>query len=630
MRGAGHDRESHAAAIVVALLLSIGLHVCFLAFFKDYSLTGAVRTRLAGMFEGRPAPMNVRRINTAERLSLDKLLGSGDRRLSTAEMSAEVDKLSRDVPAETVAPPPVRRAEVKMPAREVVSGKVRPEDITPWEPRQQIAQITERLIDDSAAALPRREIANVERIPDAPDVVSSVDLASLSALTAPKAIAGNTVDEPLRPLAPPALDLPRPVAGIAPGASAAGLSDGASDVRAQVRGVLTDDEKSRHLREIEEQRKKSDASEVVSEKPAGDRRKMRGEIEERKDEAEYASLDDTLAVDLETWTPAKEPGRMYFKLSLQPRADRPVEVIAKDIVFMMDVSGSLGEERMRRCRDSLVRALGLLNAGDRFNVVAFRDSYMMCFPDLAEATAANIAAAGKFVSAMRSYGSTDLFASLRTLFRFPRNPSRPLMVFMVTDGIPTKGEVQSTRIIGEFSKLNAGVLSVYMLGVTKKANAYLIDMLTACNRGESVIIKGTMAGIPDAFADAYDGIRNPVLADVSFSFDSASGAETYPKDTANLYRDRPLTVYGSCPASARELVFQVRGLAGEKAYDSIVRMDLTKARRGGERLRDSWARAKMYWLVSEFARQPRRDTMRKMTEVHERYGVMIPYEKELR
>lgn len=630
MRSGGHEQESHFMAIAVALLLSAGLHICFLFFFRDYTLTSAVRERIAGMFNVQPAPMKVRRINDSKSLSLDKLLGTEDRKLSSGEMQQEVERLSRDAPAAASAPLPVQRDAVKPPGREIAAGEIRPEDITPWEPRQEIVQITDKLIDDSAALMPRREITNVERIPNAPDIVSMVDVASVSALTAPKAIAGEQVDGPLRLPALPELKLLRPAATIAPSTSASGISDGGDDVRSQVRGVLTDEEKRRQITEIEEQRKKGDRSSVAAEKPAGDRRKMRGEIDARKESAEYASFDDTLAAGLETWTSEKENGRIYFKLSLQPRADRPVEVIAKDIVFMMDVSGSLGEERMRRCRDSLSKALGLLNAGDRFNVVEFRDSYSMCFPGWAPASAENIAKANNYVSALRSWGSTDLLASLQTLFRFERNPLRPLIVFVVTDGIPTKGEIQSAKIIGEFSKLNAGVLSVYMLGVSRKANAYLIDMLTACNRGEATILQGGIMGISDAFASAYNGIRNPVLSDVSFSFGADSQVEVYPRDVANLYRDRPLTIFGSCPASTRELVFQLRGLAGEKAYDSILRLDIGKARRGNSKLREKWASAKMYWLVSEFARQPRRDTMRQMNDVHDRYGVMIPYEREMR
>lgn len=630
MSTANHDRDKHTAAIVTALLLSVVMHVCFLIFFKDYKLTSAIGARVNALFGGQPAPMNVSRVDEQKEFSLDQLLNDGvDRRLSETEMRSEVDQLSRDSSTALTAPPPVAREDIKMPSREIAAGEIRPEDITPWEPRQQIAQITKRLADDELAVYQRREIADIERIPDAPDIVSSVDLASLSALTAPKAITGEALDEPLRPGSAIQTALLKPAAAISPTTSASALSPMGEDVRGKVRGVLTDEEKKELGRELEEQRKKSAALTKEELKAGGDRRKTRDEIDELKDAAEYVSLDDMLAVELETWRPRRDAKRLYFKLSVRPREDRPVEVIAKDIVFMMDVSGSLGEERMQRCRASLTRALGLLNAGDRFNIVAFRDVYSMCFPDWAEATSANISKANTFVSAMRSYGSTDLFASLQTLFRFPRNLSRPLIVFMVTDGIPTKGEVQSTKIIGEFSKMNAGVLSVYMFGVAQKANAYLIDMLTACNRGESTIVKGGRSDINAAFGRAYDGIRNPILADVNIAFDSASEAEVYPRDSANLYRDRPLTLYGSCPLDTRELVFQLRGLAGEKAYDSIIRIDVAKGRRGDEELRERWAKAKMFFLVSDFARNPRSDIMREMVKVHKEYDVMIPYEKEL-
>ena len=123
----------------------------------------------------------------------------------------------------------------------------------------------------------------------------------------------------------------------------------------------------------------------------------------------------------------------------------------KDIVFVQDASRSLAEERLHFCRDALNQAIRLLPKGDRFNVVLFRDDAEFCFQGWASPTDANIQQASAFIDAMKSRGDTDVFKSMQKILGLPRDPARPLIIVLVTDGKATKGLTESTRIIGEFS-----------------------------------------------------------------------------------------------------------------------------------------------------------------------------------
>jgi len=295
------------------------------------------------------------------------------------------------------------------------------------------------------------------------------------------------------------------------------------------------------------------------------------------------------------------------------------------------VSASISEERLNFCRKALASALETLNPGDRFNVIAFRDTFENCFPAWTEVTADSKAKAASFIAQLRSFGQTDVFGSLRSLMRHPRDPKRPMIALIVTDGKPTFGTTESAKIIGEFSKLNNGLLSVYMYGTHSKANGYLLDMLTYCNRGESTVLTGNRWDIPASMATVYEGVRNPVMGDVTVVFDSASRSEVYPKSTTNLYKDRPLEMLGVCPDTTDELVFQVRGLAGEKGYDSIFRLSLTRhAKLGSAAVRTKWAQQKMFHLVGAYSREAHQQLFAEMLKVHQQYGVLIPYEAELK
>jgi len=345
------------------------------------------------------------------------------------------------------------------------------------------------------------------------------------------------------------------------------------------------------------------------------------------DEFPVTPIDDKLTATLETYRDPKEPGKLYYKVAIQPRAGRQMPIIPKDIVWVQDVSGSITEERLLFCRRALTAALETMNPQDRFSVIAFRNTIITASQGWLPVTPENIKKASNFIGGMRSFGSTDIFGSLKTLMTLPRDPQRPMLVLIVTDGKPTAGLTESSEIIGAFSRLNSGMMSIYMYGTHKDANIYLIDMLTYCNRGTSEIVKGNRWDIPTSMATLYSGFRNPIMSDVSINFDSASKSEFYPFRTANLYQDSPMEFFGVCPANEAELIFQARGLAFDKSYDSVFRLPLSSAKTGKADIKTRWARQKMFHLASIYSRDAKsKDEMLNAMRRHSQtYGVPMPY-----
>ena len=75
-----------------------------------------------------------------------------------------------------------------------------------------------------------------------------------------------------------------------------------------------------------------------------------------------------------------------------------------------------------------------LNTGDRFNLVAFRDRFSYAFKSWRNCTTDSFAAAEKWLAKEASYGRTDVFASIASVLALPRDPARPLVALVVTDG----------------------------------------------------------------------------------------------------------------------------------------------------------------------------------------------------
>ena len=520
-------------------------------------------------------------------------------------------------------------------------------DATPWMPRQEIAQIFDRTVQDEVAALPRREIPMIERIPQAPDIVPSIDMSGRrfghdpeppKPLKAAEVFDTEIKKGTFRTPSPGAPGLPSQVSKDATEARFAlqpGEKNGKAGGTGSPGGTSPDGTDLAKAQQELLQKQLADANKKVADNALSEEERKAREAQARiaalQDSIDYIPIDDLLAVGLETYRDPDEPGRIYFRIGIQPRQDKSVPVIAKDIVWVQDVSASISEERLTYCRRGLAAALETMNPGDRFAVVAFRESYASCFPSWTAVTPESKKTAGAYISVMRSFGQTDIFGSLQSLIKLPRDPKRPMIAVIVTDGKPTFGMTESAKIIGAFSKLNNGLVSVYMFGTQNTANTYLLDMLTYCNRGTSTVLAGNRWDIPAAMATVYEGVRNPVMADVSVVFDSASRSEVYPKNTTNLYKDRPLELAGVCPEGTGELVFQLRGLAADKGYDSIFRLSLTRhAKLGTPAIKARWTQQKMFHLVGAYSRDPQQQTFAEMLKVNKQYGVKIPYEDELK
>ncbi|MDR2849685.1 MAG: VWA domain-containing protein [Verrucomicrobiota bacterium] len=625
----------------MAVLLSVVVHMACMWLFQDFALGGAASgaaKKVRDWFDGdRVPPMRVDMMHADPMRIAEKVAGERDTpSRGPIEAGDSVEALSQSSPVLTVPPPiPHEALAPGIPAlKEVVAEQI---DTTPWMPRQEIAEIYNRTVQDDVAALPRREIPLIERVSKAPDIVPSVDLTGRRFGKDPEPPkpfdAAEVFDTEISKgtFKPPAANVLDTDAKVTTGATEARFAVKPGEKSGGVSGAT----EGERIAQQEQLQKKLDEAQPTA-VPAKDEEERAAQEAQAKITAlhetiDYVPIDELLAVGLETYRDPAEKGRVYFRIGIQPRADRNVPVIAKDIVFVQDVSASMTEERMVFCRRGLAAALLTLNPGDRFNVVAFREQFETAFPDWAAATADNVKKADGFIDGMHAAGQTDLFGSLHSLMRLPRDPKRPMIAVLVTDGKPTFGMTESAKIIGEFSKLSNGMVSIYMFGTHNKANTYLLDMLTYGNRGASTVLGGSRWDIPTAFQPVYEGIRNPVMGDISVAFDSASKSEVYPKNSTNLYKDRQLELCGVCPEGTEELVFQVRGLAADKGYDSIFRLNLAKqGKAGAAAVKQRWARQKMYHLVSAYSRDAQQQTMAEMLKVNALYGVPIPYASELK
>ncbi len=251
----------------------------------------------------------------------------------------------------------------------------------------------------------------------------------------------------------------------------------------------------------------------------------------------------------------------------------------KDIVILIDTSPSVGRDRLSSVKDAIKRLIVHgTNTGDRFNVVAFSDKFQYAFTSWQDCNLNSFNAAEKWIDNRVLHGWTDVFSVIRSVLTLPRDPKRPLIALVVTDGDANAGVTQTAQILSQFSALNDGLISVYMYGVKRSANRELIDVLTRGNRGESMIYREgffrdrAFAGDDiDGFSDRF---KQPVLTDLRVVFAADTEAEAYPTLLRNLYKGNSVDIIGRVKGEPESVAFSLKGLAGDKAYEGFVRLPL--------------------------------------------------------
>lgn len=308
-------------------------------------------------------------------------------------------------------------------------------------------------------------------------------------------------------------------------------------------------------------------------------------VDEKVVEAEKAAVRELLdvrdasemdsVVSLKT-TSAQEGDWVYFKVVVE--AGDGLETVPKDVVVLLDASGSIGNDRLESCRQAARSILrSCMNTGDRFNLVAFRNKFSYAFRNWRECDKESFLEAEKWMDRQTAHGRTDVFNVIKSVLTLPRDPARPLIALVVTDGDANAGVKETSQILSRFSNLNDGLVSVYMYGVKASANRELIDVLTRGNRGDSFIYGGARWNAGEGIEALSEKFRDPVLTDLRIVFTTRTKAETYPRLLRNLYKGESLAIYGRVPKGTPRVAFSVKGLNGTKPYEGFFDIDLAKA-----------------------------------------------------
>ncbi len=334
----------------------------------------------------------------------------------------------------------------------------------------------------------------------------------------------------------------------------------------------------------------------------------------------FSTAGDDIGVSLLTYKAADEDG--YFLLLTTPKITvDESQVVARDVLLVLDISGSMSGAKIEQARQALLYVLGKLNPQDRFNIISFSTGVRQF--SRGPVPLSEVAAGKRFVAELEAGGGTDINrALLEALAQVDK--TRPTVIIFLTDGLPTEGEVEPERIIANVRQNRAANVQIFAFGVGNDVNTVLLDTISQENRGVSAYVRPEQA-IDEVVSGFYAKVAMPVLADLQMDFGDIFVEEIYPYPLPDLFAGTQLVVTGRYRKGG-PAVLRLSGVVnGEK--QTVTFADLTFRQEGGEPfIARLWATRKIGHLLSQIRlRGQNPELVDAIVQLATKFGIATPY-----
>lgn len=339
----------------------------------------------------------------------------------------------------------------------------------------------------------------------------------------------------------------------------------------------------------------------------------------------YTVADSDVGMSVLTHRPPGEDG--YFLMMLAPRTETTErEIIGKDLLFVVDTSGSMSGEKMEHARQALRAWIERLNPDDTFNILRFSTDVEPLAESSLSASPENRQRALRFVNSMEASGGTAIAPALQQALSIPARRGAPRVVVFLTDGMPTVGETNVTRIVQDVSQRNGGTAQVFVFGLGDDVNTTFLDLLAQQNRGAADYARSG-AEMSTLLGSFYNKIAFPVLADLRLALRGAEAYDIYPRDLGTLYRGGQLVVTGRyrAPGDVRvALTATVAGQADARTFEWPVALPASDASNGF--IPRVWGTRKVGYLLDEIRLRGENPELREsVIALARRFGIVTPY-----
>jgi Ca-activated chloride channel homolog len=289
----------------------------------------------------------------------------------------------------------------------------------------------------------------------------------------------------------------------------------------------------------------------------------------------------------------------YFTLILQPPDSVPDNrVVPREIIFVLDTSGSMWGFPLDMAKKTIARALDNLRPEETFNLITFSGDTKILFPGPVSPTKENIAAAKHVLAGAYGSGGTEMMKAIRTALGDDVEPDKqssatqPLrVVVFMTDGYVGN----DAEIVAEVKKHPES--RVFAFGIGTAVNRFLLSKMSEEGHGEVEYVTDPKEAQPAADR-LYERVHSPLLTNISIDWKGLPVAEIYPAEIPDLFAAKPIVITGRYTEGAKGAI-EIRGIQAGGEFHRKVAVEFPVDNAGNAVLEKIWARRKVDDLMSQ-------------------------------
>lgn len=341
----------------------------------------------------------------------------------------------------------------------------------------------------------------------------------------------------------------------------------------------------------------------------------------------YSVSEDSIGLNLLSFKAGGDDG--FFVMLVAPKVQiDAAQVVSRDVVLVLDTSGSMQGQKIAQAKSALNFVLDHLNPGDRFDIVAFNSTTRTFASSLRGLSSLNDAR--DFVASLRAEGSTNINRALLEALSTV-DPSRPTAVLFLTDGLPTTGETDTQRIIGNVTRAAGNNVRLFAFGVGNDVNTSLLDTLSERLKGASDYVRPDER-IDEIVSTFYAQVSTPVLSDISVDWGGIPVSDVFPYPLPDLFAGSQLVIAGRYQrggAATITLKGVVNGQTQAFRYPDVTFSSSDERDRGAtatDFVPRLWATRKIGYLLSQVRLDGEsKEAVDEVVSLAVRYGIVTPY-----
>jgi Ca-activated chloride channel family protein len=309
-----------------------------------------------------------------------------------------------------------------------------------------------------------------------------------------------------------------------------------------------------------------------------------------------------------------------------------VERPKKIVLFVVDKSGSMSGQKIEQAKGALKFVLNNLREGDLFNIVAYETRLESFKPELELYNETTRVQALTYIDGVYAGGGTNIHGALKTTFSFLQDTTTPTYVLFTTDGLPTSGETNESKIgllARESNRVRARVLP---FGVGYDVNSRLLDRLAREHHGSSVYVRPE-ENIEAAVSRVFSKISSPVFShgvlaiEVGAAGGNMTANRTYPSGEIDLFEGEQLVVVGrySKPGNGK---LTLSGLINQekKSFEFPIELSAKSENDSYAFVERLWATRRIGELIDELDLNGKNaELIAELVMLSTKHGILTPY-----